>query len=135
MSARRSRKAERLGRQAAELAVAAPQVIAHRLARLALAGPAPSARDREEFRRMGAEKAAAFAESWNAMATGMLEANRTLMASLVRGFWSAPGARRSAASAARQVGREAVGIVQRSLAPVHRRAVANAKRLGRIKLK
>ena len=135
MSARRSRKAERLGRQAAELAVAAPQVIAHRLARLALAGPAPSARDREEFRRMGAEKAAAFAESWHAMATGMLEANRTLMASLVRGFWSAPGARRSATSAARQVGREAVGIVQRSLAPVHRRAVANAKRLGRIKLK
>ena len=135
MSARRSRKAERLGRQAAELAVAAPQVIAHRLARLALAGPAPSARDREEFRRMGAEKAAAFAESWNAMATGMLEANRTPMASLVRGFWSAPGARRSAASAARQVGREAVGIVQRSLAPAHRRAVANAKRLGRIKLK
>lgn len=135
MSARRSRKAERLGRQAAELAVAAPQVIAHRLARLALAGPAPSARDREEFRRMGAEKAAAFAESWNAMATGMLEANRTLMASLVRGFWSAPGARRSAASAARQVGCEAVGIVQRGLAPAHRRAVANAKRLGRIKLK
>ena len=48
-SARRSRKAERLGRQAAELAVAAPQVIAHRLARLALAGPAPSARDRVEL--------------------------------------------------------------------------------------
>jgi hypothetical protein len=57
------------------------------------------------------------------------------MASLVRGFGSAPGARRSAASAARQVGREAVGIVQRGLAPAHRRAVANAKRLGRIKLK
>ena len=76
MATRRSPKSPPLARQAAERAVAVPQVIAHRLARLARAGPAPSARDREEFRRMGAEKAAAFAESWNAMATGMLEANQ-----------------------------------------------------------
>jgi hypothetical protein len=80
---------------------------------------------------MGAEKAAAFAESWNAMATGMLEANQTLMASFMRGFWSASGAQRSAASAARRVGRAVTSIVQAGLAPVHRCAVANAKRLSR----
>ena len=69
MATRRTRKTPSIARQAAELAVAVPQVIAHRLTRLALAGPAPSARDRREFQRMGAEKAAAFAESWNAMAS------------------------------------------------------------------
>jgi hypothetical protein len=131
MVTRRPPKTPPLARQAAELAVAVPQVIAHRLTRLALAGPAPSARDRQEFRRMGAEKAAAFAESWNAMATGMLEANQTLMASFMRGFWSASGAQRSAASATRRVGRAVTSIVQKGLAPVHRCAVANAKRLSR----
>ena len=133
MSPRRPRKTPPVARQAAELAVAVPQVIAHRLTRLALAGPTPSARDRKEFRRMGAEKAAAFAESWNAMATGMLEANPTLMVSFMRGFWSPPSAKRSATSAARQVGRAVTGIVQKGLAPVHRCAVANAKRLSRTK--
>ena len=131
MATRRPPKTPPLARQAAERAVAVPQVIAHRLTRLALAGPAPSARDRQEFRRMGAEKAAAFAESWNAMATGMLEANQTLMASFMRGFWSASGAQRSAASATRRVGRAVTGIVQKGLAPAHRCAVANAKRLSR----
>ena len=88
MATRRPLKTPPLARQAAELAVAVPQVIAHRLTRLARAGPAPSARDRQEFRRMGAEKAAAFAESWNAMATRMLEANQTLCALLPAGFGS-----------------------------------------------
>ena len=81
MATRRPRKTPPLARQAAELAVAVPQVIAHRLTRLALAGPAPSARDRQEFRRMGAEKAAAFAESWNAMAQQALEATPALASS------------------------------------------------------
>ena len=133
MATRRPRKTPPLARQAAELAVAVPQVIAHRLARLALAGPAPSARDRKEFRRMGAEKAAAFAESWNAMATQAFEANQTLALSFLRAFGSPTSARPSAPSATRQVGRAAMGIVQKGLAPVHRCAVANAKRPSRTK--
>ena len=56
----------------------------------ALAGPAPSARDRQEFRRMGAEKAAAFAESWNAMALQVFEANQTLALSFLRAFDAGP---------------------------------------------
>ena len=82
---------------------------------------------------MGAEKAAAFAESWNAMATQALQANPTLALSFLRAFWSPASARSSAASATRQVGRAVTGIVQKGLAPVHRCAVANAKRLGRTK--
>jgi hypothetical protein len=135
MATRRPRKTPSIARQAAELAVAVPQVIAHRLTRLALAGPAPSARDRKEFRRMGAEKAAAFAESWNAMARQTLEANPTLARSFLGAFGSPARARASAQSATRQVGRAVAAIVQAGLAPVHRRAVANAKRLSRTKLK
>ena len=36
----------------ADIAVAAPQVIAHRVTRMALAGPVPDARDRKEFATM-----------------------------------------------------------------------------------
>ena len=133
MATRRPRKTPPLARQAAELAVAVPQVIAHRLTRLARAGPAPSARDRKEFRRMGAEKAAAFAESWNAMALQAFEANQTLALSFLRAFGSPARAKSSAPSAARRVGCAAMGIVQKGLAPVHRCAVANAKRLSRTK--
>ena len=133
MSTRRPRKAPPVARQAAELAVAIPQVIAHRLTRLARAGPAPSGRDRREFQRMGAEKAAAFAESWNAMARQTLQAHQTLALSFLRAFWSPARARSSAPSATRQVGRAVTAIVQAGLAPVHQRAVANAKRLSRAK--
>ena len=70
--------------------------------------------------RMGAEKAAAFAESWNAMALQALQANPMRALSFLRAFWSPASARSSAPSAARQVGRAAMGIVQKGLAPVHR---------------
>ena len=135
MATRRIRKAPPLARQAAELAVAVPQVIAHRLTRLALAGPALSAQDRRELQRMSAEKAAAFAESWNAMARQTLEATPTLTRSFLRAFGSPARAQASAKSAARQVGRAVTAIVRAGLAPVHRRAVANAKRLSRTKFK
>ena len=135
MATRRTRKAPPVARQAAELAVAVPPVIAHRLIRLALAGPAPSAQDRREFQRMSAEKAAAFAESWNAMAWPTLKATPTLARTFLRAFGSPARAQVSAQSATRQVGRAVTAIVQAGLAPVHRRAVANAKRLSRTKFK
>lgn len=84
---------------------------------------------------MGAEKAAAFAESWNAIALQTLQAHQTLALSFLRAFWSPARARSSAPSATRQVSRAVTGIVQKGLAPVHRCAVANAKRLSRTKLK
>jgi len=69
--------------EATELARAVPQVEAHRVTRKALAGTSPTARDQREFRQMGAEKMAAFTESWNAMATQAFRANYLLATS----FW------------------------------------------------
>jgi hypothetical protein len=54
--------------------------------------------------------------------------------SLVRSFW-APASRRKPASVAWQVQSAAMGVLDKGLAPVHRKAVANAKRLARTKLR
>src|SRR5580765_3268999 len=85
MATRRQRaKTSALAVQAAEIALAAPQVIAHRLTRMALSGPRLSERDRKEFALMVAEKNAAFTEAWQAMATHSARANQALAASLLK---------------------------------------------------
>ncbi len=81
MPARR-RPSSSLSAKTTELALAVPQVVAHRLLRMAHAGPHLSARDRKEFARMIAEKNSAFGESWNAMALQMLQSQRTFAAAL-----------------------------------------------------
>ena len=100
--------------------MAVPQVIAHRMARLAFAGASPSARDRREFRRMGAEKVAAFYESWNAMYLALLRANLNLALSPFQVWWSPMRGHRTGLS-----------ILGHGLAPISRRAAANARRLRR----
>jgi hypothetical protein len=128
----RRRKSKPLAVQAAELAFAAPQVVAHRMTRMALAGTSPSARDRKEFRRMGTEKVAALAESWNAMAVEAVLANQRMALSYMQSLWFPwLGPKRSAKSASRQMTKAALGILGEGMAPIHRRAVSNAKRLGR----
>lgn len=137
MNAVSRRKAVRLSQQASELMLAAPQVVAHRLGRMALAGPKPSVRDQREFHRMGAEKLAAFGESWQAMALQLLKSQQQLSTSMLRGMLPPPAVRRRAkaappltdAAAAWQLA--ALDVRSQGLRPVHRRAVANAKRLGR----
>src|SRR3954451_15627057 len=73
MTSSRSRKHKPLHLQATELAFAVPQVVGHRLARMALAGPLPSARDRREFHGMAQEKVHAFWQSWFAMGWAMVQ--------------------------------------------------------------
>lgn len=136
MNASSRRKATRLGAQATELMLAAPQVVAHRLGRMAVAGHKPSAKDQREFHRMGAEKLAAFGEAWQAMALQMLKSNQKIAASMMRSAWPARAARgggpvaplTQAAAAWQQATLDVLG---QGIRPVHRRAVANAKRLGR----
>jgi hypothetical protein len=120
--------------QAVELACAVPQVVAHRVTRMAVAGPTPSARDRKEFQRMGTEKTAAFGESWNAMTVQALRANQALAASFFRACWS-PWLKGgpSASAVAAQMQNATLGVLSKGMAPVHRKAVANAKRLTRAK--
>ena len=120
---RHSRSSARLATQAFELSIAAPQVIAYRLARLAFAGLSPSARDRREFVRMGAEKIAAFYESWNAMYLALLRANLNLAFSPFQFWWSPMRGRRTS-----------LAILNHGLAPIRRRAAANARRLRRTRI-
>jgi hypothetical protein len=96
-----------LSLQAWEVAVTAPLVISHRLARMAMAGANPTARDRREFTRMGQEKMAAGYESMAAMATAFA------------GVGMIPWADAS------------FRLASAGLAPVHSRVMANNRRLGR----
>jgi hypothetical protein len=136
MPSRRKHKTKPLVAKAAELAFAAPQVVAHRVTRMAIAGPCLSERDRKEFQRMGTEKTAAFSESWNAMTMQALRANQALAASFLRSFWSPSlRGRPSASAVAAQLHSATLGVLGKGMAPVHRKAVANAKRLARTKLR
>lgn len=118
--------------QAAELALAVPQVMTQRIARMAAAGHAPSARDRREFTRMGSEKIAAFHESWFAMAAEAWRIQQQFVLSWLGAFmspWAALRPPRGPSKA--QLQRAAISVLGHGVAPVHRRAVANAKRLAR----
>ena len=119
MPHRRSRS--RLAVQAAQVAFAAPQVVAHRLTRMALAGPVLSARDRREFHGMAQEKVHAFWQSWFAMGWAMTQAMQQAWLAMLQG--------------ARVPMLDAHGILSKGLAPVHRKATANARRLARTALR
>ena len=129
-------KSRSLATKAAELAFAVPQVVAHRVTRMAMASPTLSDRDRKEFQLMVKEKETAFAQAWNAMAVQSVRASQALTASYFRSMWLLPTKRKiSAAAVASQLQNTAFGILGKGLAPVHRKAVANAKRLAKAKLR
>jgi hypothetical protein len=131
MPLRRKRHATSLMIKTTELAFAVPQVVAHRVTRMVLAGTSPTARDQREFRQMGAEKMAAFTEAWNAMATEALRANYLLATS----FWRSWFFGKPAQIGGSQMHDAALGVLGKGIGPVHRRAVANAKRLARTRLR
>lgn len=138
----------------AELAVASASVIGHRTDQMARAGPIPNARDRGEFARMAYEKIEAHRESAAALrrrSTGAYinHSARTfgLVLESTAALMSLCGSQNSGQFLARQarltrtltqVAAAAVGLSDATaelatlgLAPIHSRAVANAKRLGR----
>ena len=131
MPARR-RPSASLSTKTAELAFAVPQVVAHRLLRMAQAGPHLSPRDRKEFARMIAEKNSAFGESWSAMALQSLQSQGAFAAALA--LAAMPRSTR-ASPVAQALATAALAVLDKGLAPVHRRAVANAKRLARTRLR
>jgi len=135
MPSRNARGSRSLAVKAVELAFAVPQVVAHRITRMALSGPKLSARDRKEFERMVAEKNAAFVESWIAMTARATVPTQALAASFFRSFLSVARGNMPSPTAAAQLQRAALGVLGKGLAPVHRKAVANAKRLVRPKLR
>lgn len=136
MTTRRIQKSRSVAVKSMELAIAVPQVVAHRFTRMALAGPELSDRDYKEFRMMVIEKHAAFAQAWSDMAMQVFRANQALTSSWVHFFFAPFSYRRpSVVSVATQVQNAAIDVLGKGLAPVHRKAVANAKRLAKTRLR
>jgi hypothetical protein len=135
MAVRRRRQSKSICDKCADLVVAVPQVIAHRVARAALAAPILSQRDLKEFQRMASEKPAAFAESGWQMALQMYRLNQQILGSMSRMFW-APHSLDAfwTTSAATQMQRAGWAVFDKGLAPIHRRAVSNVKRLAKTSL-
>ena len=127
-----TRPSARLARQLNGLAIAVPQVVSHRMARALLAGPHLSQRDRKEFARMGTEKAEAFFDAWNAMAVQMLDAQLRL-ALLPLTWMSMPTSAHARRLLLTHGRRTLTATLSSGLAPLHRRAAANARRLRKSK--
>jgi hypothetical protein len=126
---RRAHPSQRLATQSVELALAAPQVVMHRLSRMAQAGATPSLRDRREFTRMGHEKVLAFYQSGAAFWGEVLRAQLQMAQSLFTIGWAmALGARPKGLPLANH--RAAARALSAAVAPLHVTAVANARRLG-----
>ena len=132
----------------AELAVAAPQVVAVRTARMIAAGANPGAADRAEFSGMHTEKVQAFWESMSAMALQTMKMQQQYARDSALQWWrlwTTPWWLASdrtvvktmravlAVPTAAQRNRAASNLVAASLGPVHKRAKANARRLTRIR--
>ena len=116
--------------QMTELAFSVPFVMSHRLTRMALAGPNPSARDRQEFMTMGWEKVVAFQQSWLAMMGASMSVSQELMANSLR-WWVTPWSSAPADRAMNVIHQAPMKVASAGLKPVSRRAGANARRLSR----
>jgi hypothetical protein len=127
MPSRRRSRASDLATQTVELGLAVPEVVAHRIGRMLLAGTAPSAREREELFRMSAEKVWAFYEAWNGIMLAVWRTNLRLFLSASVSSPPWPGV--SHGRWRRTLQRTAIDILSSGVAPIHRRAVANARRL------
>ncbi|WP_428419789.1 polyhydroxyalkanoate granule-associated phasin [Methylibium sp.] len=136
-----------------EMLLASSQVIVTRSARLATAGPLPSQADQREFALMSSEKVDAFSQSAAALGSAWTPALQTLGAQTVQGWMaimnnalSLAGSRTPAQAMRRhkalvstvmrrtptlqRASDAAARVTDRALAPVHRTATANARRLG-----
>ena len=135
MGTRRTRKSKSLTVKSIEVALSVPQVVTHRVMRMALAGPKLSDRDRREFQMMVHEKYVAFAQAWGDMAMHAFRANQTFTASMLHFFFSFFSYKNaSAVRAAAQLQSAAVGVLGKGLAPIHRKTVSNARRLAKTRL-
>ena len=143
-----------LGLKTMQMSTAAAQVIVIRTTRMAAAGPNPGAADRRENKRMVAEKVDAFSRAGQALASGAvpllagmavqswrtgidlfnastrLAASRTPAQTLDRQRRFADTLMRSTPAAQQNAASDATArLAHRALAPVHRKATANQKRL------
>jgi hypothetical protein len=136
-----------------ELAIAAPQVVAARSARMLASGATPGKADLAEYSTMWTEKGTAFWESLFAMGTQMAKANQEYARMAAIQWWrlcttpwwfgavrptlgftaSLPRIPALPLPSSAQHNRAAARLVDAALGPVHKRATANARRLARIR--
>lgn len=143
-----------LSNDTGEMFIAAGLVVGHRTTRMAMAGPLPSMRDRDEFSLMSSEKKDAGSESARAIGAGLMilganlamDANKQLLAAstaivALNSADSTPTQRRQGQAALMKIAAEwpthplqlansAARLMLDGLAPIHGRATANARRLG-----
>lgn len=112
--------------QLLDLSVSVPQVVAHRSARLALAKPVLSARDRKEFTGMVLEKQVAALQSWQ----GMWMASALAWQRIAFGLLPHSGQ----PLRPQQITQAASSVLAAGLKPYQQKAAQNAKRLRRTKL-
>ena len=142
---RRVKRSRRAGSivKATELAIAAPQVVAIRTARMLAAGAHPGAADRAELSRMYTEKVQAFWESMFAMGAQVVRTNQDCARTAALQWWrlwttplhaSLPRAAGVVTGTTPRRRQRAMSrLAEAALTPVHKRATANARRLGRSK--
>lgn len=127
-----------IGLRAGETLVAADSVIRHRGAAIDAALRNPLTADHAELSRMVSEKAEAFGSAGASVMADMarLQADMMAQASAVAAIWMSgrpPTARamNELTSRSERMAVRALRSGERALAPVHAKATANAKRLGR----
>ena len=135
MPARNHRTATSLAVKALELSAAVPQVVAHRVTRMALAGTTMSERDRKEFKLMVAEKQSAFTQAFADMGMQAMRANQAMAMSWLRSVGPGSSRGRQATTIGVQLHGAMLDVLAKGMAPIHRKAVANAKRLAKTKLR
>lgn len=129
----RRRASTRLARQATDLSLAVPHVIGHRVLRMAAAGANPSARDRREFARMGNEKVLAFWRSWAAMWMQGWKVQVAFAQTVAATAWAPLLGGRRTMNVPLLATETAARILSAGIAPVRAAAVANSKRLARVR--
>lgn len=80
---------------------------------------------------MSTEKFTAFNEAWSSMAMETWLANQKLALSFMQSLWFPWARPMSSRSVSTQLGNAALDILAKGMAPIRRRAVTNARRLGR----
>ncbi|MDC7682035.1 hypothetical protein PQU92_02035 [Asticcacaulis sp. BYS171W] len=143
-----------LALKSSEMMTASAEVITHRLTRMANADVIPSLEDQKEFTLMGQEKMEAGTESLMAMGTYWMTLNHEMGAQAFKHMMdigkdmtslatsTSPGqvltrqakladSLTKGAMHAADISGKAAALTDHGLKPVHSRAVANAKRLGK----
>jgi hypothetical protein len=139
--------------EAGEMFSASTQVVGHRTARMATAGPLPNEVDRTEFSLMSREKKEAASESLQAFGLGFFNLAMTLAADATLHLFATSeaaialassqspsqwlerqtalvGIVRNAPGNPLRLANSAARVMHEGIAPIHDRATANAKRLG-----